>query len=158
MNNNLDLNMLKTLVNDVPFYDKEKKKQEFTSDIRKEILNCYNHQCVLCKQYRSVNVNIETHHIHPQGEPILDNGVALCEECHYIVHFFLHNLRGYKKIPQDWEKRQINIEQELSLFVQFFSLEFKKIRFQIDKLKEGRQPRDWREFDYMDMYKDTENE
>ncbi|NVM38038.1 MAG: hypothetical protein HWN81_20760 [Candidatus Lokiarchaeota archaeon] len=158
MNENLDLKLINTLINNVPFYEKGKKKQEFSTDLKEEILNCYKHQCALCKRVRDENVNLETHHIHPQGEPILDNGTALCEKCHYIVHFFLHTLRGYQKIPQDWEKRQIEYDQDLSLFTQTFSLELRKIRFQIDKLKEGKQPRDWREFDYMDMYKDIEKE
>jgi len=83
--------LLTFLLNEPPFFDKNKEKEEFTEKRKKEILQRDNYTCQLCY---SMTRRLSVHHINPQGSADPDNLITLCNGCHNAVHRILRN-KGY---------------------------------------------------------------
>ena len=88
----IDFEMLKKLLNDVPWYNEKKKKVNFNEKIRNNILKRDNNTCQLCKNNK---VYLLCHHIIPNGSATDNNLIMLCETCHTLVHTLLKR-KGYK--------------------------------------------------------------
>ena len=63
---------------------KQSKRNEFSSKVRKEILNRDNGQCQMC-----LGKGEEIHHVFLKsrgGRGVFTNGLSLCHNCHRRVH------------------------------------------------------------------------
>ena len=63
---------------------KQSKRNEFSSKVRKEILNRDNGQCQMC-----LGKGEEIHHVFLKsrgGRGVFTNGLSLCHKCHRNVH------------------------------------------------------------------------
>jgi len=83
--------LLTFLLNEIPFFDKSKEKEEFTEKRKKEVLKRDKYTCQLCY---SMTRRLTVHHIKPQGSADPDNLITLCSGCHNAVHRILRN-KGY---------------------------------------------------------------
>jgi len=147
---NVNLELITKLINDVPHFQKGKKREIFPEKMRKTILKKYNNTCALCGR----DEDIDIHHIHPQGKAISSNGVPLCAMCHYIVHCYLREFRGYKWVPH-WEERFGQFHEQLAMHMTTVAYELKIMRGEIQKLKKGQgHKKDYRDFDSFEEYRE----
>jgi len=127
----LNVHLLKTLVNDVP-YCKDGKRKPFSEKTKEKIHRRDKYRCVLC----SNNNEIIAHHKYPHGSSTIDNGVTLCKTCHMIVHLYLKILRGYMSIPY-WDERFEQLNSEILTHLMVVGHEFQKQSKEIKILKEN---------------------
>jgi hypothetical protein len=79
------------------------------------LLWCDRH-CCLCK--KQCGINIEVHHIVPEGEggsDELDNAIPLCFDCHsWVQHYNQDHPRGTKYKPEELRARREQVFEEFT--------------------------------------------
>ena len=88
----------------------------FNADTRRRVLLWCDRHCCLCKKV--CGVNIEVHHIDPEGQDgadDIDNALPLCFECHsFVQHYNDFHPRGSKYKPEELRARREQVYEEFT--------------------------------------------
>jgi len=88
----------------------------FSQEVRTKTLLWCDRHCCLCKKARGVN--IEVHHIVPQGQggsDEIDNAIPLCFDCHSEVERYnSDHPRGNKYKPEELKARREQVYEEFT--------------------------------------------
>lgn len=90
----IDYDVLKKLVDDIPFHNPLFDNKENVSPLMKSIILDRDRTCILCHG-TSGNEYLDVHHVIPGTNANQDNLVLLCMSCHEIVHLLLKR-KGYR--------------------------------------------------------------
>jgi len=126
----LNIFELEKLVNNIPCYDENLKRKPFSSKVKEQIKEKYNYKCAVCWEKEGSIA----HHIFPQGDATLENGIALCETCHMIIHIYLKMFKGYTWLPV-LDKRFEMLSHELIYHLVVVGSEIRNINSRLAKVE-----------------------
>jgi len=118
----LDTTLIRKLVNEVPFYERNVKTTPFSKEVKLQIIKRDNETCKLC----NVDKEVIVHHVIPHGPATIENGISLCYKCHMIVHIYLKMFKGYDSVPY-WNEEYNSLSGELLFHLTAVSQEIENI-------------------------------
>ena len=83
------------LINVPECTNKNYKRENTPSEIRKKIIQRDEGKCFLCGTKPKA---ILVHHIKPLGDSTENNLVVMCNTCHVWIHRLLNKMKGYKSV------------------------------------------------------------